>query len=125
MDKDAAKTCVIVMAILGFIGAAVMVISGLRMTVLGLKAGAAFSSLFGNLIVRGILYMGFGVFEFFVSRGMLNFKNWARTIQLVLVAIAAVWNIWSFAAADIGTIIVCGAIFYLLIFEKGIVKLFR
>ena len=126
MDKDAAKTCVIVLAIIGFIGAAALAIRGLQMTILGLKAGAIFSSsLFGNWIIMGIVLIGFGVFEFFVARGMLKFKNWARTTQLVLVAIGVVWNLWHFAAADVGSIIVGAAVFYLLVFEKSIVRLFR
>lgn len=126
MDKDAAKTCVIVLAILGFIGAAVAAIRGLQITILGLKAGAIFSSsLFGNLVVMGILMMGFGIFEFFVARGLLNYREWARKTQLVLVVIGVVYSVWHFAAQDVGTIIVGAAVFYLLVFEKSIVRLFK
>ncbi|TWT54028.1 hypothetical protein Pla22_16630 [Rubripirellula amarantea] len=63
------------------------------------------------IVVLGAVYLGLGLFQFFVARGLRRFESWARIATVVL-------SIIGLLAFPIGTLI-SAYVLYLMLSEKG------
>jgi hypothetical protein len=71
------------------------------------------------LIVVGILMMVWGVFYYFLARGLWKGKNWARLVQLVFSALAVLGGLFSLPSGIVGLAINAAIIWYLGFNEEG------
>lgn len=136
MDKSAAETWVKVIAILGYIGAALLALVGLiflfggsfvgsMLTLAGLFGGIAIGGLF---VFAGIAMIIIGVLEFIVALNLWKHKNWARIVMIVLSVLGIIGALSSIGKGpfmSIVNLIINGGIFYLLTFNKDVVALFK
>lgn len=119
LDKGTAKTIVVVMAVLGFIGAAMAIIGGLAMLFfggmfLGVEGGGMFAALGSAAAVFMLLW---GLISVWIYYKFLTLTNWARIVVIVF----AVVQLLSF---PIGTVI--GALYiYFLAFNNDVKALFK
>lgn len=125
---------VTIIGVLGYIGAAFLLLSGIAMlvgssalaSVIASIPGAALFGALGAaaLIVGGIVMIIFAVLYFFVSRALMSGRNWARITVLVLSAIGILGSI-SNPLAGIVTIAVNAVIIWYLGFNKEAKNYFR
>lgn len=102
-----------VLSILSYIGAVILVISGIVLLVGGgfiapmletLPLVGSFIS--GLLVAGGIIMIGLGVLAFFVGRGLWKGRNWARILVIVLAFLGVLMSIISMVMGGISTGIV-------------------
>jgi len=128
MDKKNAELIVKIIAILGYIGAGFSILGGLIM----LLGGSFLASLLPNFgafigvlaVVAAVLMIAFGIFAIFVAKGIWNHKNWARIVVIIFSALGVIGGLTSLPSGIIG-ILINGAVFYFLVFEKTIIGLFK
>jgi len=121
-----------VISVISYIGAVILLISGIVLLVGGgfiaplLETIPIIGPFIGGLlVVGGIIMIGFGVLAIFVGRGLWKGSNWARILVIVLALLGALMSIISmvtlFNATGIITLIIDLAIgLYLLL--SGSVK---
>ncbi|UZE94266.1 MAG: hypothetical protein IB618_01705 [Candidatus Pacearchaeota archaeon] len=134
MKKSTAELWVKIIAILGFIGAVLAVIAGIAMLIGGSFLPAIFpyfeQEAWGGVIVGGvlvfvgILIMAFGVFEFIVALNLWQHKNWARIIMMIFAVLGIISGLIALPGGIV-SLVIYGGIFYLLVLNKDIIKLFR
>jgi len=118
-----------IIAVLYYIGAVLMVLSGILM-IIGAGASSSmfsfgpFYSMMGSglFIVGAIISLAFGVLAFFVGRGLWHGKSWARMTAIILAVLGLVSALFSFA---IFNIIIDGLIAWYLLFSKEVKRVFR
>ena len=119
LDKGTAKTIVLVISILGFIGAAMAVLGGLAMILFGgmfmTAEGAGVLGALGG--AAGVFMIIIGIIQFWIYFKLMKLVNWAR----IVVIIFAVLSLFSF---PIGTILGI-LIIYFLALNKDVRKLFK
>lgn len=138
MDKKTAELLVKIIAILGYIGAALSVIAGIMMFFGGTFFAAylpgmgegLFSGAFvgAMLIVTAIIGIVWGIFAFILSLNLWKHKNWARVVLGVFAALGAIGSLFSIVtspASAIFGLVIQGGIFYLLMLNKDVKKLFK
>ncbi len=112
-----------VLAVLGYIGAALMLIGGIAMFV---GAGAIASYLSGIIpflgaigaglfIVVGIFLVLLAVLYFFIARGLWKGQNWARIVMIVLSFLGVLFALFGLPATIISLIINLAIALYLLL----------
>ncbi|MEM4647969.1 MAG: hypothetical protein QXO12_01505 [Candidatus Pacearchaeota archaeon] len=132
MEKQTAKTLVLVIAILYFIFAALSLIAAITIF-LGGKFFASLipvpggKALIGAIsIILGIVFLIGAVIDLFVGIGLLRYNNVARIIAIVFSVLGIIMAIPSVIyGIGIISLIINGGIFYLLTFQKEVVDLFR
>lgn len=136
MKKSTAINWVKVIAILGWISAAVYFIVGLfalfggtfLATLIQAFGEGVFAGLVGAaVIVFGIVFLALGVFIFFVARGLWKHENWARIVMIVISILIGIISGLASITSGVGVVglIINGGIFYLLTFQKEVVALFK
>ena len=136
MKKSSAELWIKIIAIIGFIWAVLLIIAGIAMllggtflsavipfmqneTVKGAFVGAFF-------IIAAIITLALGIFMFIVNLNLWKHKNWARIVMIILAIIGIVSSLPSLlVGTGIISLIINAGIFYLLTFQKDIVKLFK
>ena len=111
MEKSTAEVWVKVMAILGYIGAGFAVLFGLFFLILGpfmsqlmtdaaslnttpAASNAASPEIISAVfIVLGIVFLAWGIFNIFISRGLWKYREWARITYIVLLVLGFVWSL--------------------------------
>jgi len=122
-----------ILAILGYIGAALLLVGGIVMLVGSASIGALLANIPGySLIVGavgavltamvGVMMLIFAVLEYFIARGLWNGKNWARVTQLVLSSLGLLGSIAPF---NIINIVINGVVIWYLGFNKEAVAYFK
>lgn len=126
-----------IISIVYYIAAAAAVLGSILLFV-----GSAFiSSLFANIpllnilgavgvglfIFLGIVCLIFGVFDFFIARGLWNAKNWARILVIIFSCIGVLIGIGSITSgfASIVQLAISGLIGGYLIFSKEVREAFK
>ncbi len=83
----------------------------------------------GTIILAGLLFVSFSILYYFLAKGILNAKNWARIVIGVMVSIGVVLGIVSMVkGAYIGSsfgIIINGLIMWYLFFKDSTKKFFK
>lgn len=83
----------------------------------------------GVLIISGILFLAFGVFLYFVGRGLFEMKSWARTSAAILSAMSIILGVSNVSlgaiASGIFSIAISGLIIWYLMVRKETVKAFK
>jgi hypothetical protein len=119
LDKGTAKTIVLVISVIGFIGAAIAILGGLARIFFGgtflTEAGAGVLGALGG--ATGVFMIVIGIIQFWIYFKLMKFVSWAR----IVVIIFAVLSLFSF---PIGTILGI-LIIYFLGFNKDIRQLFK
>ena len=122
-----------VLAILGYIGAALTLLMGLGM-MLGAGTMTTFLATFvpgaavllaggtALFVVLGIVFVALSVLNYFIARGLWNGQNWARIITIVFAALGIVSALMSF---NIVSILIDGVILWYLAFYKPAVNYFK
>ena len=121
-----------ILAILGYIGAALTLLAGIL-----LIFGASFmaqimsqigplAAVFGGIgfVVLGIIFIAFAVLDYFIAKGLWNGKNWARIIVIVFAALGILGGITSPLNNIVG-IIINGVIIWYLGFNKPVARAFK
>ena len=87
-------TGVKIISVLYYIGAVLCALFGLLFMAGAGLAGALLKSIpflsvlgAGFFVILGILFVGFGVLDFFVGRGLWKCKNWARIVAIIFSAL--------------------------------------
>ncbi|MGV8151365.1 MAG: hypothetical protein ACP5NV_06590 [Candidatus Woesearchaeota archaeon] len=132
MDKNTAQTVVKVIGILGIIGAAIGLLVGLILMILGPAAmgfliqemGALSGLVGGALILAGVFIILFSIFGLFVSINLMKYKEWARIVVIIFAALGILNGLFSLPVGLVG-IIINGLVIYLLAFNKDVIKLFK
>ncbi len=136
MKKSTAELWVKIIAIIGFIGAVFAVIGGIAMLLGGTFLSAIIPFMENGMfqgafvgaffIVTAIVTLALGVFMFIVALNLWKHQNWARIVMIIFAIFGVISSLPSLL---IGTgiigLIINGGIFYLLTFQKDIIKLFR
>ncbi len=107
-----------IIAILGFIGAILLIIGGLLL----LFAGAFLGALFGPLgailgASLGVVVLIIGIIQFVISYGLWKMKKWALYIELILLIIGIIFYIIAIVSGDLFSIvslIISAIVFYYL-----------
>lgn len=135
MDKKTAETINKVIAVLGYVGAGILILLGLFMT-LGantmmnymapmMYGGLDYINILGPVFVfMGIVMIGLGVLSIFVSKGLWEHRNWARIITLIFAVIGAVTALFSLPVSIISLAINVFVV-YFYGFEKTTISLFK
>lgn len=83
----------------------------------------------GTIILIGLLFVSFSILHYFLAKGILNAKNWARIVIGAMISTAIVLGIVSIVkGAYIGSsfgIIINGLIMWYLFFKKSTKKFFK
>jgi len=87
-----------------------------------LTDAAAASIIFVIILIAGISMILFGVFYFFVARGLWKLKNWARIAAIVL---AALQFVTAFTPWSPLQLIISSVILWYLIFSKEVKAAFK
>jgi len=128
MDKKNAELIVKIIAIIGYIGAAVAIIAGLRVLLFGRGLGIMYSAgmaLVGTrAVMTSIVMIIVALIGIYVCKALWDHKNWARIVIIVLSAIAILSSLMRLPLGIIG-IIINGAILYFLAFDKSVTHLFK
>jgi hypothetical protein len=122
-----------VLGILGYIGAVATLLLGLTMLI-----GSAFISdlitqfvpnfatyaAAGTVlfIVLGIIFIGLAILDYFIARGLLNGRNWARILLIIFAALGLLGSLHPFS---IGSLVIEGLIIWYLGFYKPAVNYFK
>ncbi|MEM2707612.1 MAG: hypothetical protein QXQ30_00845 [Candidatus Pacearchaeota archaeon] len=132
MDKQTAKTLVLVIAILYFIFAALSLIAAIAIflggnfvaSLMPIPGGKAFIGAIS--IILGIVFLIGAVIDLFVGIGLLRYNNVARIVAIVFSVLGIIMALPSVIyGIGIISLIINGGIFYLLTFQKEVVDLFR
>lgn len=137
-------TGVKIISVLQFIGVGLVWISALMMLIGGiilLSSGPAallnqgvpiqylpFLSAGGVVfIVISVVFVGIGIFFFFVARGLWRLKNWARILTIVLQALSIIYYLYTIiiGAGGYFSLIVSAVIVAYLLFSKKVNEAFR
>jgi len=101
-----------VISVLYYIGAVFYVIAGILMMVGASLLGSLtnqvpLSSVLGGglLVVGGILFLAFGIFAFFIARGLWKGHNWARVAVIVLVILGLISGLVSIVSGNFASIV--------------------
>ena len=111
VNSKEVPTGVKVIAVLYYIVAGLLAISG----ILSLVGAGAMSSITnkiplfeilgalgsGLFIIIAIIFIGLGVLEFFIARGLWKAKSWARILVIIFAAIGALFAIVSLVQGNI------------------------
>ncbi len=137
MDKSTAELWVKIIAIMGFIGAALGLIGGLMMLFGGtfitslmptfdqsLESIGGAAVLTAVFVISGILAIALSIFAFIVALNLWKHKNWARIVEIVFAVLGIVSGITTFPWGIVN-LIINGGILYLLAFNKNVIKLFK
>jgi hypothetical protein len=108
ISKKQAPTGIKVLAVLGYIGVALNVISGLFLILAGglistiLSSVPALSSLSQLSVIAGISVLIFDVFDFFLIRGLWKGQKWARTLTIIfgILGILSILGVILLAGSD-------------------------
>jgi len=121
LEKQTAKTIVLIIAILGFIGAGMALLGGLAMVFFGgvffesMMQGAEVFAVLGGL--AGVMLILIGALELWIFYKFLKYANWARIVVIIL----SVLMLFNF---PLGTVL--GALYiYFLAFNEDVKKLFK
>ena len=136
MKKSTAELWVKIIAILGYITAALSVIGGIFLFFGGTFLSAVMpffgediigSALVGTLmVVLAIVAIIFGVVTFIIALNLWKFKNWARIVEIIFAAIGILSSLPSlFTGKGIIGLVINAGIFYLLAINKDVRKLFK
>ena len=126
-----------VLGVLGYIGAVLTLLAGLAM----LFGSAIVSQLIneyrlsGNLektfiipesptlfIILGIILIGLAILDYFIAKGLLDGKNWARIITIVFSALSVLSSLYPFSKVNLA---IGAAIIWYLGFYKPAVNYFK
>ena len=126
-----------IIAILNYIGAVFGVIFGILFiagagfvsTILeSSNALASISEIAGAvIIVLGIVFIAFGVLEFFIGRGLWKAQNWARVLSIIFAVLGLLMSLIAIFVGEFMSIlwlIIYGAIGWYLWFSKEVKKAF-
>jgi len=125
-----------VLGILGYIGAAVTFLAGLAMLIFSayvkdvldsIATTTEISSMITALgtvgfIILGIIFIGLAILDYFIAKGLLNGKNWARIIMIVFAALGILGSIRPFSIINL---IIDGIIIWYLGFYKPAINYFK
>jgi glucan phosphoethanolaminetransferase (alkaline phosphatase superfamily) len=125
-----------VLGILGYIGAVVTFLAGLAMLIFSayvkdmldsITTTAEISSMITALgtigfIILGIIFIGLAILDYFIAKGLLNGKNWARIIMIVFAALGILGSIQPFSIINL---IIDGIIIWYLGFYKPAINYFK
>ena len=116
MAKNERPIGVTILAVLAWIGAVFAVISGITLafngSIMGF-GGYGFGMMSGFGMASGIIEIVFGVFAFFVGKGLWDGENWARVTALVLCALGIIASLRSLISSIVPIIINGVIIWYL------------
>lgn len=137
MNKSTAELWVKIIAILGYIGAALGVIGGIIMLFGGsfittmvpmfdqsLEAIGGAAVLTVVFVISGIIAIAFSIFGFIVSLNLWKHKNWARIVMIIFAVLGIISGLTSLPGGLI-SLVIEGGILYLLAFSKDVIKLFK
>lgn len=123
-----------VLAVLGYIGAALTLLAGLAMifgsaAIASLLAGVSGYEIFSTLgamfiIIMGVIFLPLAVLYFFVARGLWNGKNWARIVTLVFAGLGVLNSLFALPVSIIN-LALNGLIIWYLGFYKPAVAYFK
>ncbi|MFH1399030.1 MAG: hypothetical protein ABIG95_02875 [Candidatus Woesearchaeota archaeon] len=134
VEKKSVPIGVKIISVFYYIGAVLGVIAGLLWifaarsigtNVMQTPFGALGSSL---IVVGGIVFIGLGVFGFFVGRGLRKARPWARIAVLIFAALGILVSLISMVLGDIASnipnLVMQSAIGGYLLFNKSVKKAF-
>jgi hypothetical protein len=134
MDKKTAELLVKIISVFGYIGAGLGIIASLALIFGGSFMASIMpladvsmipaAMLSAVIMVVGIIILLVSIFGIFLARGLWMHKKWARIVAIVFAAIGVLGGLTSLPSGIVG-LLLNGAVFYLLGFEKTIVKLFK
>jgi len=124
------------LGVLGYIGAVLTLLTGLAMLTFSAYLGNLLASIpamadIGTIIttlgaigfiVLGIIFIVLSILDYFIARGLLNGKNWARILMLIFAALGVLSSLWPF---NIVSLIIDGLIIWYLGFYKPAVGYFK
>jgi hypothetical protein len=115
-----------IISILGFLGAILLVISGIALLTIGRLAGSlgGLASIFGILgAAAGAVFLILGIVQFVISYGLWKMKKWGLYIELILLILGILMNIFmaiSSPASGIVGIVISAIILYYLYSKRGL-----
>lgn len=130
MEKETAKTIVKVISILYFIFAAISLV----FAILGFVGGRFLAEIFGPFgsffagigLVVGVVSLIFAIIYLIVGIGLWKFNNVARIVAIIFSILGIIGSLISiYTIISIIFLIIHGAIFYFLTFQKEVVALFK
>jgi hypothetical protein len=136
MEKKTAELWIKIIGIVGIVMAAIGVLAGIAMLVGGSFFGSLVSmfvpdlGIFGSGLI-GSLFMVFGViiiildaFLIYTYVNLMKYVGWARIVVMVFAALGVIGGLTSLPSGILG-LVINGGIFYLLMWQKEVVALFK
>jgi hypothetical protein len=132
MEQKDAELIVKIISILGYVGSGLAIVLGLVLIFGGSFIAGFLQTMFGSLstmltgllVVFGILMIIFGIVALFVYMKLMKYVYWARIVVIVFAAIGTLNGLVNLPSGIIG-LLINGAIFYFLTFQKDVIALFK
>lgn len=107
LNKKQIPAGIKILAVIGYIGVALDIISGLILILVGGTLSAILSSIlpvFGSItqitMIAGISILGGSVLNFFMSRGLWKGQNWARIVSIIFGIIVIIGSLLGIIAGS-------------------------
>lgn len=113
------KTIIQIYAVWGMFGAILMILTGLGLGILAQYLPSSYGdipTIFGALGM--VAFMAIGLISFYIDYNLFKFKDWARMVTTVLMAIGLI-------ALNPVTVLIYAFILYLMWVDKDTAKLFK